>query len=207
MIYIDESGNLGRDGKYFVITALVTDNQKRISNLVRNTTSNLNSRYGNVKELKGFHLDFKTRQNFLNRLARVDDFKIYYIVADKKHLQPRLFKDKNICFNYLASFVVREIVKDSGGDHNIIFDNRTVKVSSVLSLADYLRTQAYAEWNCHGNMDIQYGDSERIKNLQAVDILSNTIYQKYDRNLNHSYNIISKHCESTILFPYKKFGN
>lgn len=207
VIYIDESGNLGRDGKYFVITALIPTKPKRIKNLVRSGFSKYSKDNQSLTdELKGSLLTFPQRQDFLARLCSKDDFRCSYIVADKHHLYPKILSDKNICYNYLAAHLLKPLLRNASDDVNVIFDNHTTKVTSINSLADYIKLEAYSRWGFKNNLNIEYKDSRNYLNLQAVDVLSNTVYGKYHHNNLHHYSTLLPYFGHKIRFPYQKFG-
>ncbi len=207
LIYVDESGNLGQDGKFFVIAALVPTNSKRIKNLVRHGFVKYRSENTRlVDELKGSLLTFPQRQDFLTRLCSKDDFRCSYIVADKQHLLPHILQNKNICYNYLTSHLLKPLLRSASEDVHIIFDNHTTKVASTNSLADYIKLEAYSKWGFTNNLTITYQDSKSYLNLQAVDMLANTIYGRYHYEKRHLYDIMVAHFGRKIRFPYDKFG-
>lgn len=54
-LYLDESGNLGSDGRYFTIAAIETENPKPLSNVMKKTilrTKTKFERFKDVKEIK-----------------------------------------------------------------------------------------------------------------------------------------------------------
>lgn len=206
-IYIDESGNLGVDGRYFVIAAILPSNPKRVKNLVKNCCLHIGKETGTIPvELKGSDLSLPQRQNFINRLISKDDFSCSYIVADKNHLLPKILEDKNVCFNYLASHLLKPILKGLSEDAQIIFDNHTVKVTSLNSLEDYIKIEAYTKWGFQHDLSIEFKDSKNYRNLQAVDVLSNTIYRKFDKNVNYPYDLLLPKFGYKVRFPFQKFG-
>jgi hypothetical protein len=206
-VYLDESGNLGAGGRYFVITALVSDNTKRIRNLVRNCCKKSAPEDVSVlDELKGFELGFPEKQDFLNRLSQKDDFTCSYIVADKRHIEPRIMEDKNICYNYLSAHLLKPILKGASGDIEIVFDNHTTKVASRNSLAEYIKLEAYSKWGVSHKVDVQYCDSHRMYCLQAVDIVSNSVFSKYAYSNGHLYNLLQTKYQHKVRFPCQKFN-
>lgn len=209
-IYIDESGDLGKSGRYFVIAALVfTESKgiKRIKNLVRNCCVRFGKSQGQtLDELKGFDLSFSNRQNFLSRLTSVSDFRISYIVADKNYLHPKLLTDKNICYNYLASYLLAPILQNVKEDVHIVLDNHTTKVASINSLKDYIKIQAYTDWGFSDNLIINYGDSRNYKNLQAIDVVANTILGYYHLKKHHMFDLLKNTLQYQVKFPSGKFG-
>ena len=205
-IYIDESGNLGTGGgRFFVITALIPQNPKRIKNIIKRVFVRFYSGQTAINEIKGFYLKWEQKQEILNLLKSKDDFTCSYIVADKKHLTPEILNDKNICYNYLANFLFKPLVKGATGDIQVILDNHTVKVASINSLQDYIKIEAYTKWGFKGKMTFEHKNSKDYKNLQAVDVLSNIIWQRYSYDKEHLYNLIEKHFLHRIQFPIGKF--
>ena len=208
-VYIDESGNLGEKGRYFIITALIPRNSKRIKNIVMRSFLKFSKEIPKLKiagELKGSILSFKHKQDFILKLTKKDDFSIAYIVADKKHIIPKLKRDNNLCFNYLARHLFKYIINQSSQeDIDFIIDNRSIKVASKNTLEDYIRIEAYTKWNFENEINFIYLDSRNSKNLQAVDIVSNAIYGRYYHNKKHFYKLIINRLKS-IRFPYVKFG-
>ena len=206
-VFVDESGNLGTGGRYFVIAAFVPTNTKRIKNLVKNCCV----KYApvgvvNLTELKAFELEWQHKQDFLNRLNAKDDFTCSYIVADKRHIEPRILHDKNICYNYLSSHLLKPILRGASDDVDIVFDNHTTKVTSRNSLAEYIKLEAYSKWNVPHNVNISYCDSHRMKCLQAVDIVSNSVFSKYSYGNRHLYDLLQSKYQHKIRFPYQKFN-
>lgn len=138
-------------------------------------------------------------------MNKKDDFSCSYIVADKKHLSHRLLEDKNVCYNYLISHLLKPILKGSTEDIEVILDNHSIKVTSFNSLKDYIKIEAYTKWNFDKNITFKYMDSKKSKNLQAIDIISNTIHQRYMYEKLHLYHLIEKKFIHRIRFPYRKF--
>lgn len=205
MIYIDESGNLGAQGRYFVIACLVPPANNRLKNLVK--TCRL--KFGNdkpLKELKAYHLSFEQRQHFLNKLTSAQDFWFAYLVADKHHLRPELLQNKEICFNYLVGHLLKPIVTKAQEPIEIICDNRNIAVASGKTLEGYLQTKAYGEWEFRHTLQLCFADSHTHNHLQCVDVLSNTILGNYSLNKTHFYQSLSRHKKFGIRFPFKQFG-
>jgi len=205
-IYIDESGNLGKKARFFVIAASILQNPKRIKNIIKRNCVKLGDAGCVLDEIKASVLTFPQKQNILTTLNNKDDFTCSYIVADKNYLIPRVIQDKNVCYNYLTSHLLKPIVKGTNKDIQIILDNHTVKVTSFNSLKDYIKIEAYTKWGFGHDITFEYRDSKKYKNLQAVDIMANTIYGRYNYNKMHLYNMLNSKFLHQIRFPYRKFG-
>jgi len=150
-------------------------------------------------------MSFGNRQFILNKLSNKDDYFISYIVLDKTKIKnQKLFEDKNILFNYLCSFLFKKTIKNCPEDINLYFDNRTVKIRSGNSLRDYLKIKSYTEWNFNKELNLYYLDSKSSYCIQMVDIISNTIYRKYNNEKDHFYNKIK--INESIKFPQNTFN-
>jgi hypothetical protein len=205
-IFVDESGNLGKKGDYFVIACIIPENCPRIKHIIKNSCV----KFGGVKPLKEIKttlLNFPQKQDILNRLVTSKDFSCSYIVTKKKHIQPKLLVDNNICYNYLASHLFKQIiVKNKTENIQVFMDNHTVKVASLNSLEDYIRIEAYTKWGFVGQISFSYHDSKTVSALQAADIISNVVYGKYTYAKRHGlYDQLEAHFEHRIKFPYDKF--
>ncbi len=197
--FIDESGDLGTKGRYFVITLLAPQKSKRISNFMRRFCA-MNS----IQEVKASQLSFSQKQSIINKLCSANDYTISYIVADKSNIDKKILEDKNLCYNYLFSFLVKKTIKSTREDITLLLDNHSTKVKSINSLADYIKIKAYTQWGFVYNLDIHYVDSKRSKIVQATDLVSNAIYAKYTYGKDYFYGMLT--ISETIKFPYNKFG-
>lgn len=204
-IFIDESGDLGKRGRYFVIAALLPKNTKRIKNLMRRCCVKFGTD-SPLEEIKGSLLKLPERQWLINRLTAKDDFKIVYIVADKRFLIPELTQRKSICFNYLIQHMLRPLLKEAQEDIELILDNRNIKVASGNTLRDYLEIEAITKWGFKDKIHLRYMDSRDSRNLQAVDVVANTVFQKYQRHSHHAYGLLQAQIRYGKRFPYQKFG-
>lgn len=199
MICIDESGNLGRKGRYFIIAVLESSNKKRIKNIARRFLAK-----NGFDEIKGTLLTFTQREKILNSLNNADDYKVSYLVLDKNNLRRKELLGSNILFSYLCSYVLKKTIIQNNDEKKICFDNRTVRTESKHSLPDYLKLKAL-EWETDNKVDVEFFESESHYGIQIADVIANTIYRKYKKNKNHFYNQIN--IENSVKFPYKTFGN
>ena len=199
-LFFDESGNLGKKDRYFVIAALLPTNKKRIKNFAKKFCAKYNK-----AEIKASQLSFPSKQNLIYKLSKFQDNKIFYIVVDKYQISsPKLLENKNILFNYLFKFLVKNIVSNAREDINMYVDEHTIKVGSLHSLQDYLKIQAYAKWGFNHNLNVIFTDSKNSKLVQIADLSANAIYAKYNYNKSHLYNKLNIH--ESIKFPRKRFG-
>lgn len=199
MICIDESGDLGRGGRFFVIASVQMDNSKRLKNLVKNFCTE-----NSVSEIKGSLLTVPERQSLINGLNYKRDYHISYLVFDKKNFHRKDILGKNILFNYLSSFLFEKICRSHNSNEiDICFDNRTVKTKAKHALPEYLKTKML-EWDIEKDVNISFSESHSHKGIQIADLIANTIFQRYKNNKRHFYNQLN--IKESIKFPYKTFG-
>ncbi|MEK7478580.1 MAG: DUF3800 domain-containing protein [Patescibacteria group bacterium] len=200
-LFIDESGDLGTKERYFVMTMLAPQKSKRISNFMRKFCAK-----NTVQEVKASQLSFPQKTIIFNKLCSANDYTVSYIVADKLNIDnKKILEDKNLCYNYLFSFLVKKTIKSAREDIMILLDNHSTKVKSINSLADYIKIKAYTQWGYTNNLNICYVDSKSSKIVQATDVVSNAIYAKYTYKKDHFYKMLT--ISESIKFPYNKFGS
>ena len=199
-VFVDESGDLGNGERYFVIVMIVPQRGKRISNFMKVFCAQ-----NNLKEVKASKLTFPKKQEIFNKLNSSNDYTVSYIVADKKHIDnQQLFRDKNLLYNYLFSFLIKKTIKGANENVCVLLDNHSTKTKSINSLCDYIKIKAFTQWNYRYNLDIRYVDSKDSKTIQAADVVANAIYAKYIYGKDHFYNMLT--ISESIKFPQNKFG-
>lgn len=198
-IYIDESGDLGLNEGYFVIAMLMAHDSKRIKNIIKNFCS-----YHSIKESHACKLKFPDKQFLINKLSKQVDYSVSYIVVDKMMVEnKKLFESNNLLFNYLVSFLLKDVFKANTDDIVIYMDNRNQKVASINSLSEYIRIKAMTDWGFDKNIVFHYCDSINHKAVQMVDLIANCIRRKYVHKKSDFYNRLN--IIKSIQFPRGKF--
>lgn len=199
-VFVDESGDLGRKGRFFVIALLHPHNKKRILNIARH----FNAKLGR-DEIKASRLAFSDKQELLARINQFPDHSVSYIAADKHYINsPHMLRDKNLCFNYLFAHLMRPVIAQSDEDINIILDEHSVKVGSLHSLKDYLRIKACYDWGFRGQVNVVFTDSRNSKLVQMADVIANTVYNRYVYDRMNLYEMLN--VAHSIRFPHAWFG-
>ena len=218
-LFIDESGNLGSLGRFFLICALEINSSvsktasRRVARIINRFK--LKKKIPKMIELKGWSLKKDDRIEIITKILS-KDIKVRYIVLDKEKTTMLLKKsdDKNACYNYLVQLLIQEIIKTHNNIKkvNIYLDNRSVKIGNRLSLKPYLYNKLILEQlettECvkRVEFDITYLESESCYLIQCADIISNSLYKKYNSNNNTFYNIIKPYIIYESKFPSKNFG-
>lgn len=208
-IHIDESGTIGMKERYFVIAALITDNpvgEKRLKRIVKRSKVSFRGT-PLFDELHASLMNGTQKKNFLVKIHTVDEYKVAYLIADKNHIDPKLYASKNLCFNYLFATLAKSLLATIDDDVEFCVDNRTVKVTSVNSLGDYVKIQALTSWGFKHNIAITLRDSKTCHLLQTVDVIANSLYAKYNYDNEDLYGINSDRLLLKEYFPRAKFGS
>lgn len=212
-LYFDESGNLGIDGRYFVISCIITDNPKSLENKMKKILLHIKKNNKDAKwngyELKANSCKPWIKGEILKAIAG-KDIKIAYIVADKIWVEEYLKEDKNILYNYLLNLLLKNFKNVFFNNKvNLILDNKTVKVQSQNSFEDYIKLKINYELRWKSNIIVEYMDSssKSAYNIQAADYIANAIYSYYEHKYTRYYDIIKEKVCKKELFPRSKFGN
>ena len=119
-IIFDESGNLGRVGRYFVIACIDTTECKALHNVMKRKLKIADDKFPDMKknhahEIKAVDAYPCVKHHILECIAS-KNLSVSYIVADLQHVKPKLLEDKNILYNYLMKLLLDRIIssKDNG---------------------------------------------------------------------------------------------
>ncbi len=206
-VFIDESGNQGTSGKYFVIAAVVCSDPHgvpRIKRIFKKACLKYGDSAGPLKEIKAHALDFMQLQSLLNKVALRPDHEIFILVAEKRHMKTNL--EHNLHYNYLSGVLIKRILKKYNDDIRITFDARDVKATSLTSIGDYLKIKADVDWNFKHNLQVLRRESHAVYCLQAADLVANVAYKKYANTQTHLLNVLQPRIEAIIELPIGKFG-
>ena len=89
-LFVDESGDLGTGGRYFVIALLTPQRNKRIINFMKNFCAK-----NSIQEVKASELFFSQKQFIFNKLCSANDYTVSYIVADKLNIDNKKLLEDN----------------------------------------------------------------------------------------------------------------
>lgn len=211
-VFIDESGNLGRGGRYFVLAATVFQTDKgaqRAKRVIRKAQQHIASTHPtrHFPEIKSCILPFPERQRILNKMISRADLDLFYLVVDKSHVSLlRQGKPKNLIYNYFAKLLTDQIFAKYNDDFHVIFDQRSTSVKSMNSLPDYIMLNAYTQHqHLTKTVEVKQMDSRTAYNLQAADVIAGTIYRAYNLGNPHFLNLIRPRVVKAEEFPQNHF--
>lgn len=213
-LIFDESGNLGSNGRYFVIACIDTNNRKALHNIMHKKLGIARQIFYELSTLHANEIKAKDaypciKYHILECIAK-KDLQISYIVADLQHVRSDLLDDKNIFYNYLMRLLIEKLIseKDNETTINIICDNHTTKVASANSFSDYIKLYLLYEKDLHINLKIKYMDSDANDAyiVQAADYVANALYGYYEYGDSIYYERFKDCVKNILLFPRKLFG-
>lgn len=213
-VYVDESGNMGKSGKYFVIAGLVFRDDKaetKVRRLIKKeqmldaTGKQLAKK---KEEIKFSRMKFSQRQRIVNKIAKVEGADVFYFVAYKPMVTLLLEgKAKNLVYNYFSKLLMAKIFRRYVDDFEIIFDQRSTAVKSMNSLTDYIEISAYEEFPRLGGKRIVVSQADSRTNLllQGADVVAGAAAQAYTLNNLHFLEILGGKIMSVVEYPKRGF--
>lgn len=211
-LIIDESGNLGKSGRYFVIACIDTKKSKSLHNIIKRKLNSAKELFPKLSvhahEIKAAEAYPCVKYHILECISK-KDLTISYIVADLKHVKPKLLEDKNILYNYLTKLLIDRLitVEDNNTTINIICDNKTTKIASGNSFKDYIKIHLIYERGLDLDLNIKSIDSDAGDAfiVQAADYVANAVYSKYEFNNDLYIKVMQKAIKHVEKFPKKNF--
>jgi len=184
-IYLDESGDLGFEPggtDYFTISFIVTGNRYGLKRCVKRTKRKF--KIPPEIELKGSTTRKEIKEDLLKRIGKLQ-VEIHSITVMKSNVESKLRKDTNILYNYMVglSLVERILKMEKGGTVTIVVDRRIISITSGFNFNEYMRYKIWYEGNRQDiALNIYHVDSHKAFSIQAIDIICNSIFRKYQRD-------------------------
>ncbi len=193
-LYLDESGDLGfdfvnkRPSKYFVVTILtvggVETNRSILRGVKKTIRRKLNpkgKRKRIVHELKATSTTLSVKEYFYNQIAH-EQFGIYSMALNKRRVYEQLVQAKNRTYNFIARHVLDRIpFEETDCSHIELIVDRSKTKPEVENFNQYIRNQLEARIEPSTPLSIYHWDSAHNGGIQACDLFSWGIFQKYER--------------------------
>jgi len=210
ILNFDESGNLGKKGRYFTIACIETTNSKPLKNVMKKSilkTKKSFDKYKSYKEIKASDANPVVKDYILRKIIS-KEIQIRYIVADLNHTKKELIEDENLLYNFMLQYLIIPVAKKRNTDQlEINIDMRTIKVNSVNSFQDYIKLKIKYELGLDVDIKVKYFESHNSYAIQAADFVANTVNSFYEyKNNYHYYDILKDKVCHRELFPRSKFG-
>ena len=204
IVLLDESGDLGfsfdrpyREGgssRYLTLAvAFVPIGLKKVP---RKLITSLYGKYKWQSEKKASDASLSQKLEFcalaVKLLQAHPEIKIDCITVKKEKVEEHLRQDPNTLYNHMASLVVPDYV---GAYDKIIFtpDERSIKVKSGNSLADFLQYKLWYECKFKTKVENKPSLSHQSYNLQFVDWIAHCVWIMHEDVIHQPFEVISKH--------------
>lgn len=177
-IYIDESGDLGKGSKYFIIGAIIVDDYIKLERSITKIRRKFKKELGNFQEIKGN----KTKNFIIKKLlTKVNSLnsEIFIIVFDKKDKYKINYKnDFNVLYDIIASELAKEIKITKST--LIIVDICKPKKKLVNNFNQRFLDKINNSKN--HQINIIHQNSINQKGLQVIDVIVWAVFQYMEHN-------------------------
>lgn len=185
-IYIDESGDLGKGSKYFIIGAIIVDDYIKLERSITKIRRKFKKELGNFQEIKGN----KTKNFIIKKLlTKVNSLnsEIFIIVFDKKDKYKINYKnDFNVLYDIIASELAKEIKITKST--LIIVDTCKPKKKLVNNFNQRFLDKINNSKN--HQINIIHQNSINQKGLQVIDVIVWAAFQYMEHNNSEFINLI-----------------
>lgn len=189
-MYLDESGDLGKQSRYLIISALMVDNPADLQRIIKNMR-----RYKFKKELKKA-VEIKANSSsdavikyMLEKLNSVKGSKVFYMILEKKKTYSEFLKtNKNKLYNYVAGKLAKNIILEEL-DLEIKIDKSKGKQLLQSDFNNYFCLKIREKSNIR-KININHSYSHSWEGLQFADILSWALFQKFEHGNNEYIDIL-----------------
>lgn len=186
-IYMDESGDLGfndyeLNSKFFIITFLIANNEKEISNVMKNLYKWMEGKKVRRKKSAFFHAnqEWKSSVKRALDLASRRDIRVVSLVLQKDIISRKDKENIHSLYNkavwYLLEQCERRNYLTYKDKHYFIASRKETKRQLNENFISYLESS-------HSDLldiDIIIDNPSQVKWLELVDPISFAIYQKYE---------------------------
>ncbi|MEM0133856.1 MAG: DUF3800 domain-containing protein [Thermoplasmatales archaeon] len=192
-IYIDESGDLGlskNSSKVLVISALITDDTKQLDRIIKNARRNkFRKELRYAKEIKFNKSSQELREYLIKKLNETTGCQGIHCILNKEKLYSSYLKvNKHKQYNYVAGYLAAaiklnsdsvEVRVDKSKGKQVLRDDFNNYFISKLKIGSKIE-----------NINIFHSYSENFSGIQLTDILSGSVYQKFNNANSYYVNLI-----------------
>lgn len=177
-IYIDESGDLGKGSKYFIIGAIIVDDYIKLERSITKIRRKFKKELGNFQEIK----ENKTKNFIIKKLlTKVNSLnsEIFIIVFDKKDKYKINYKND---FNVLYDIIASELAKEIKITKSTLITVDTCKPKKKLVNNFNQRFLDKINNSKNHQINIIHQNSINQKGLQVIDVIVWAAFQYMEHN-------------------------
>lgn len=184
-IFIDESGDLGKNSNYFIAAAIITNNPKKLVRLINRAHRNFKKQISKSNEIKGNLIPNNVIKYILKKLDDVD-YEVFVIVFNKRNKCKLKFKSNNELYDIIVSQLAKLIPIDSSS--TIIIDKSKSKSSEIQIFNELFENNL----NNFKKYPIKFSHLSSLHNkeLQIADLIAWSFFQDKEHNNDEFINII-----------------
>ena len=212
-VFIDESGDLGyeaRSSKYLVITALLTSDPTAIKRCIRKVKQKvIKKKDKSLEEIKFSRASRVVKRRTLESLKE-EDLEVYTIILNKSSVYNDLKENKNEVYNYVTRLLFDNLVFPKPlFKLNVIVDRHSGtklqnEYNTYLSLKIKEHISRHLKRAVEPDIEIKHLSSQNELELQAVDMISGAIFNKYEFNRDAYYKIIKPKIRKEVRLFFNK---
>lgn len=187
-IYIDES-----EGDVLIIVAVVTDQPKRLKNVMRRTQERkLPKKQQTHNEIKATDATDKFKRYFYEHLAQLEASRIYSIHIEKKRLPKHLRGQEGLLYVRMVVELLKHAVPSDALRVFVFYDRRPLKAVPPASLVTTLGQEFGVRLDRPVRFEVFPTDSTTDAGIQVADFISHALFQKYQHRNTEWYDAIKK---------------
>lgn len=201
-IFLDESGDLGfnfkkkKTSKYFVVTLLFAGDKRGLEKMVKKIFGGFSKL--EIKNHRGVLHAYKetpkTRQRLLNLFHEHRNSNVLVIYLNKSKVYTKLQDEKHILYNYVTNILLDRVCTKKLIPTNekifLIASKRETNKFLNQNFSNYLSSQIKGNHQLDIEIEIKSPNQERA--LQVVDVLSWSVFRKYEHGDESYYNIFKQ---------------
>ena len=184
-IFIDESGDLGKNSEYFIVAAIVTKNPKKLVRLINKSHRIFKKQIGKSNEIKGSITPNNVIKYILKKLNDVD-YEVFVVFFDKKNKYKVTFSNNNELYDIIASKLAKLIPITSST--NIMIDKSKSKLSDINKFNELFESNLNNFK--HYPISFSHLSSLHYKELQIADLIAWSFFQYKEHNDKSFVNLI-----------------
>lgn len=177
-IYIDESGDLGKGSKYFIIGAIIVDDYIKLERSITKIRRKFKKELGNFQEIKGNKTKNFIIKKLLTKINSLNS-EIFIIVFDKKDKYKINYKND---FNVLQDIIASELAKEIKITKSTLIIVDTCKPKKKLVNNFNQRFLDKINNSKNHQINIIHQNSINQKGLQVIDVIVWAAFQYMEHN-------------------------
>ncbi|AMD16946.1 hypothetical protein TL18_02255 [Methanobrevibacter sp. YE315] len=176
-IFIDESGDLGKHSKYFIMASVVTKEPIKFRRVINKTNRIFRKQISKSNEIKGTTTPNNIIKNIFKKLKNID-YEVYIICFNKKNKNKLKFKDNNELYDLIA-FELAKIIPINSPTSIVIDKSKSKK-------KDIFRFNSQFKYNLNNYenypIEVSHLSSLHNKELQIADLIAWSYFQSIEHN-------------------------